>query len=318
MSSSIYIIHENKEWIPPFDRAFKKAGITYKEMYLDAGFIGLDSLPPDGVFWSRLSASSHTRNHAFSKEFGRAVLAWLETNNRIVVNGSNVLELEVSKVLQNLALKKTGIKTPKTIACFGKDSLKANAKNMNLPFITKHNQGGKGLGVRKFESIAEFNAYVDSARFEESADSITLLQEFIETKAPFITRAEFIGGEFFYAVRVDTSDESFELCPAEACKIDSKAKQNLAAATCDISASHKFSLCLDITKDTPIIKILMRFLKENNIKIAGVEFFVTKSDEVVVYDINTNTNYNPTIESSLNSNAADAVVAYLNNLKKVK
>ena len=35
---------------------------------------------------------------------------------------------------------------------------------------------------------------------------------------PLITRAEFIGGQFIYAVEVDTSD-GFELCPADACAV---------------------------------------------------------------------------------------------------
>ena len=33
---------------------------------------------------------------------------------------------------------------------------------------------------------------------------------------------EFVGGEFLYAVRVDTS-QGFELCPADACRIDDDA-----------------------------------------------------------------------------------------------
>ena len=33
-----------------------------------------------------------------------------------------------------------------------------------------------------------------------------------------ITRAEFVGGRFLYAVEVDTSS-GFELCPADACTV---------------------------------------------------------------------------------------------------
>lgn len=163
-SQGIYIIHENPEWIPPFKKAFDRAGVKFSEILLTQGGITLDSIPPQGVFWSRLSASSHTRDNAFSKEYGRALLAWLESYGRCVINGSSVLELEVSKVKQALLLesffKSQGyeFKTPQTLAVFGKTDLinaaRIFAKNLgNKPFITKHNQGGKGLGVRLFENI---------------------------------------------------------------------------------------------------------------------------------------------------------------------
>jgi hypothetical protein len=53
-------------------------------------------------------------------------------------------------------------------------------------------------------------------------DGITLVQRYIRAPEPFITRVEFVGGRFFYAVRVDTS-QGFELCPADACQVDGAA-----------------------------------------------------------------------------------------------
>ena len=180
------------------------------------------------MFWSRLSASSHTRDNAFSKEYGRALLAWLESYGRKVINGSSVLEIEVSKVKQALLLESFfkaggyGFKTPKTLAVFGKTDLinatRSFAKD-NKPFITKHNQGGKGLGVRLFENIEEFKGYVELADFSLPIDGITLARV-CRIREAFITRCEFIGGKFHYAVRVDTSNGAFELCPADACQID--------------------------------------------------------------------------------------------------
>ena len=72
----IFILHENPEWIVPFAEAFEKAGVAFNEILLTQGSIDLDSPPPQGVFWSRLSASSHTRGNAYAKEYGRAILSW--------------------------------------------------------------------------------------------------------------------------------------------------------------------------------------------------------------------------------------------------
>lgn len=336
LTQGIYIIHENPEWIPPFKEAFDRAGVRFNEILLTQGGITLDSIPPQGVFWSRLSASSHTRDNAFSKEYGRALLAWLESYGRCVINGSSVLELEVSKVKQALLLESFfkaggyGFKTPQTLAVFGKTDLinaaSSFAKNLgNKPFITKHNQGGKGLSVRLFENIEEFRDYVESSEFELPIDGITLLQEYVESREAFITRCEFIGGKFHYAVRVDTSNGAFELCPADACQIDSldskadsskiAARPTLAGAACEVGAGDKFSLRKEIDSKSPIVRCLEQFLALHHIAVAGIEFIESVSGDIVVYDINTNTNYNSTLESKIRQSggvaAADRLVSFL-------
>lgn len=312
LEQGIYILHENEEWLPPFREAFKRAGLNFGEIDLSKGAINLDKEPPKGVFWSRMSASSHTRGHAFAKDYARAIFAWLARYNRRIVNPLSVLELEVSKVAQYLALNSAGFRTPKTLAAFGKADLSKIAQNLQTPFIIKHNQGGKGLGVRLFESFAEFEKCLNSSEFEQSADGIYLAQEYVKSKAPFITRIEFIAGKFHYAVRVDTSDGGFELCPAEACEIERKPK--LAAAACDIGA--KFSLRDEIKAEFPLVKKLENFLQAHKIEIAGVEFIENSQNELVVYDINTNTNYNKALEDTLRAQglqgAADRVVEFLN------
>lgn len=316
LQPKIYIIHENNEWIPPFAAAFKRAGVEFDEIYLVDGAIALDTPPPNGVFWSRLSASSHTRNHTFSKEYGRSLLRWLESYGRCVINGSNVLEFEVSKVAQYLALNKAGFKVPKTIATFSKQDLLQRAKELPTPFITKHNQGGKGLGVRLFENVGNLQEFVESSEFESSCDGIVLLQEYIESKEPFITRLEFIDGAFVYAVRVDTSNGAFELCPADACALE-QARPSFAGAACDVGSAQKFRLQEDIDSTHPLVVALEQFLQQHNIQIAGIEFMRNKQDELVVYDINTNTNYNSLVESALVAqgklSAADRVVQFLHN-----
>ena len=61
--------------------------------------------PPAGIFYNRMSASSHTRDHRYAPELTGAVLAWLKRHGRIVVNGERALQLEVSKVAQYEALR---------------------------------------------------------------------------------------------------------------------------------------------------------------------------------------------------------------------
>ncbi|WP_243062797.1 RimK family alpha-L-glutamate ligase [Humibacter sp. RRB41] len=299
----VYVIHENPEWFPPLKTAFDAEGVPVEEVLLVDGGIDLDAPPPPGVYWSRMSASADTRGHGYSKEYTRAVLSWLESWGATVVGGSRVLELEVSKVAQHALLRSGGVEVPRTTAAFGVGQLLARAREFEAPFITKHNQGGKGLGVRRFDSHAELEAHAASPDFEESADGIYLVQEYLRAREPFITRAEFVGGRFVYAVRVDTSAGSFELCPADACVVPD--------AVGEVSA---FSLRRKIDASHPLIRELEALLARAGILIAGVEFIETEDGRTVVYDINTNTNYNPDVEASSPVSGPRSIAAFLGGL----
>ena len=305
MSGKVYVIHENPQWIPPFAAAFEAEGVPFEEWLLTDGSIDLAVEPPDGVFWSRLSASAHTRDHAHSKEFGRAVLRWLASWGRTVINGADVLELEVSKVAQHAALRHAGIEVPRTVAVFGTDDLAAAAERFGAPFISKHNQGGKGLGVRRWDSVDDFTAWVAGPDFEHSPDGITLLQELLVARTPFITRAEFVAGEFVYAVRVDTSAGSFELCPAEACALP---------GADGVEPEPLFRIREEITAQHPLVQQYLAFLKDAGITVAGIEFIETVDGRFVTYDVNTNTNYNPDVEATAAVSGPRTIASFLGGL----
>lgn len=311
-AAAVHIIHDNPEWIAPFKEALDRLGVAHVEWLLPETTIDLAAEPPAGLFWSRLSASAHTRTDPHVKEYGRAVLDWLAAADRRVINGRDVYELEVSKVRQHRELAGRGFDVPRTAAAFGPRALVDAAGGFTPPFITKHNQGGKGLGVRRFDSHAELEAVADEfapGGANAPIDGITLVQEYVQPAQPFITRAEFIGGRFHYAVRVDVSGGSFELCPADACTIPG------AGADPDVEAVPQFDRREEITAGTPLISRLETLLADLGIEIAGVEFIETADGRQVVYDINTNTNYNPSVESaeqtSGRQSAADRIAEYV-------
>ncbi|KZE43734.1 ATP-grasp domain-containing protein [Rossellomorea marisflavi] len=278
----IHIIHENSEWTDHLIKRMDELGLDYEEWFLDKGMVDLTAAPPEGIFYNRISASSHTRDHRYAPELTESVLSWLELHGRKVLNGTRAIRLEVSKVNQYTALKKAGIAVPATIAAVGKEAIMDAARRLGAPsFITKHNRAGKGLGVQLFHSIEALESYVNSAEFDEPLDGITLIQEYIKSPDSSITRCEFIGGEFIYAVRVDTS-EGFELCPADACRIEDLA--------CPVGERPKFEIIKDFDED--IIDAYKAFLKENEIAIAGIQFIRDREGNLYTYDVNTNTNYN--------------------------
>lgn len=288
--SKVFILHENDEWLPPFRTALKAAGLDFEEWHLDEGVLSFDSQPPQGVFYSRMSASAHTRGHTHAPSYTQHVLNWLELNGRRVVNGSRALYLEVSKVAQYAALQAAGVRTPRTRIAVGKDAVLPAALAFDeLPLILKPNRGGKGLGVQLFQDLESIAAYLDSPAYEEPVDGTWLIQQYIRPAEPFITRAEFIGGRFHYAVRVDTS-QGFELCPADACAIGDV----LCPATPDLEEAPKFQITTDF--DPALIKTLEKVLADNGVEVAGIEFIRDIQGNLYTYDINTNTNYNNAAE----------------------
>lgn len=311
--SKIYVIHENSEWTEHLFKRLEELELPYEDWNLVRGTVDLTSVPPEGIFYNRMSASSHTRGNRFAPELTSAVLSWLEHHGRVVINGSRALQLEVSKVLQYLELEKYGIKTPKTIAAVGREEILKAAKEFGTKkFITKHNRAGKGLGVQLFTSVDALQNYIDGDSFEEPVDGITLLQEYIESPESFITRSEFIGGKYFYAVRVDTS-EGFELCPADACAID-----DLFCPVGEESAKPaKFQIREGF--EHPIFEKYERLLAANDIKIAGIEFIQDKEGQIYTYDINTNTNYNSEAEANRGIYGMLEIAKYLGGeLKKLE
>src|SRR6267154_121104 len=195
----IYVIHENSAWLEPLAAALDRQALPWRDWFLDRGVFDLSRPPPEGVFYNRMSASSHTRDHRYAAELTASVLAWLEQHKRRVVNGS---------------------RAPDTILVAGNELLADAARQRfgNGPFILKPNRGGKGLGVRLFRTLDALGDYLDSPDYAPPVDGLHLLQQYIRAPVPLITRAEFVGRRFMYAVEVDTSD-GFELCPADACEV---------------------------------------------------------------------------------------------------
>lgn len=304
----VYVIHENDPWVEPLRREFAARDVPYDEWFLDRGILDLRAAPPAGVFYNRMSASSHTRDHRFAAEYAGAVLAWLKRHGRIVVNGERALQLEISKVAQYQALAAFDIETPPTIAVVGKEHIAEAADRHGFPLILKHNRGGKGLGVRLFLSAAALAEHLGSRDFEEPVDGITLVQRYIKAPEPFITRVEFVGGEFLYAVQVDTS-QGFELCPADACNVEAAA----AAGACPADApGEKFRILREFSH--PLIPRWRAFLAANDIGVAGVEFIVDEAGRAFTYDINTNTNYNADAEAKDGRRGMGEIARYLGGL----
>ena len=305
----IHVIHENAAWLEPLAKALEAEGLPWRDWFLDRGVFDLSRPPPKGLFYNRMSASSHTRGHRYAAELTASVLAWLARHGRRIVNGPRALDLEISKARQYAALEAAGIRTPRTVLVAEKAALipALRAHFGGGPAILKPNCGGKGLGVRLFHSADALAAYLDGPDYEAPVDGLHLLQQYVRAPAigptgPLITRAEFIGGRFLYAVEVDTSD-GFELCPADQCAVDD------AFCPAGEEPRAKFTIIDEI--DPELKRRGEAFLAANGIKVAGIEFIRDSEGATYTYDVNTNTNYNPEAEARAGRSAMTELARFL-------
>ena len=130
-----------------------------------------------------------------------------------------------------------------------------------------------------------------------------MLQEHLRAERPVITRAEFVGGRFFYAVEVDTS-AGFELCPADVCAVDGPAAAPPAP---------RFRI-LEEGIEPGLRAKLEAFLAANGTEVARIEFIRATDRRVLAYDVNTNTNYNPEAEAKAQKFGMRAIARHLDGL----
>lgn len=294
----IHVLHENDAWSAPLFEALEARGLPYASWHLAEGAVDPHALPPDGVFYNRMSASAHTRGHRHAPELTRQVLAWLEAHGRRVVNNSRALALEIDKMAQYAALEAAGIRVPWTRAAVGREAVLRTARALGeTPFVLKPNRGGTGAGVQLVADADELAAILDDPATEQPLDGTWLLQQYVRPTEPTITRCEFIGGRFYYAVEVDTS-QGYNLCPADVCSVPGE--------------REKFEVIEGF--EHPVLERYAAFLAANGIEIAGIEFIRDAAGELYTYDVNTNTNYNGRAEARAGVSGMGRIADYLGGL----
>lgn len=285
----VEIIYENKDWLPFFESALEEIGVKCRLNFIEE--LELDVLqPPDDILYlNRISPSSHTRGHNNAVIRGEQYLEHLHAFNRQVINGARSLDFEMSKINQYQLLKKFGLAYPVTFFGSEVETLLNLAERVPFPMVTKHNRSGKGLGIHKFDSLQELQVYLRSDQYQEPPDGILLLQEYIKPKNDRITRVEICDGKLVYAFHSSTI-QGFELCPADACRIDTP--KGIAAAP-DADAPL-FNWIEDF--DHPIVKKYIELCAYAGFDMAGIEFVEGENGALYTYDINGTTNYSPDVE----------------------
>jgi glutathione synthase/RimK-type ligase-like ATP-grasp enzyme len=302
---TIHVLYENPAWLPPLLEGLAAERFTEVRLVeLNQGLIDPLEPPPEGIWINRISPSSHTRGHAGTIELGREVLFWLEAHGRRVINGLDAFELELSKLRQDLVLNRWGIRTPRTVLALGRDSILAAATTFDGPFITKHNQGGKGLGIRLFNSVDALATWIDDPAFDPGPGGKIILQQYIQSPEPYITRVEIVGGRFLFAMRSNT-EQGFELCPSDACQVQAQPD------VCPADGSGSKFAPSPLRAEDSIVQQYVAMCRGEGIDVAGIEFVEDAHGNRYTYDINGTTNYSGVLGQQIGIDGMREVARYL-------
>lgn len=304
----VHVLYENPDWLPPLLSALEEEGFEHRLIAVRHGLI--DGVPEPGIYLNRMSPSSHTRGHTESVDLTREILAWLEFHGARVVNGLSAFELEMSKMRQFRALTKYGILTPRTGLAVGPEHLVTLSRTFDGPFITKHNRGGKGLGIELFQSADELAGRLERGEFDFGPNGQVIIQEYIDAAEPHITRVELVGGRMILAMESST-EEGFELCPSDVCQLEAARKKS--PDNCPIDGGAKFRPS-PLSAEDPLVSRYIALCAGEGIELAGIEFVEDREGRRFTYDINGTTNYNQTLGREIGVDGMQELARYLRHV----
>ena len=100
---------------------------------------------------------------------------------------------------------------------------------------------------------------------------------------------EVLGGKFLYAIKVYTTGDSFNLCPADICQAEDGTP---ADASCPVEAPKQGLTVAAATPPADAIRDVERILAAAAIDVGGVEYIVDDRDgQRYYYDINALSNF---------------------------
>ena len=294
----IAIYHEHPDWFRPLFSELERRGVPFAR--LDAAHHRYEpgaARPPYSLLFNRMSPSAWRRGVGHGIFYTAQYLDQLERHGVRVVNGTRAFLTEISKARQLALLDSLGLAFPRARVIHEPRQAPAAANGLRFPIVVKPNIGGSGAGVRRFDTIEALQAAAGLAGQDPGAETLdlgldhtALVQEFLPARDQRIVRVETLGGKYLYAIRVYTTGETFDLCPADICRgLDGA---DLERAACPVDAPKNGLKVEGYTPPPAIIAEVERIVAAAGIDIGGIEYLIDeRTGEHVYYDINALSNF---------------------------
>ena len=162
------------------------------------------------------------------------------------------------------------------------------AQGLTFPIVVKPNIGGSGAKMIRFDTPEQVRASVEQGIIDLGIDDTGLVQEYLPAQGDSIVRVEILGGEFLYAIRLFLSEDEFNLCPADCCRVP-EAEEELGLAD---GISGRGVPVEAYQPPRQVIEQVKAITSEANLDAGGVEYLVNERDgEIYFYDINALSNF---------------------------
>ncbi len=306
---AIAIYFEHPDWFRPLFAELDRRAAPY--LKIDARCHSYDATSREkkyALLFNRMSASAYLRGHEQSIFFTRGFLAHVEGTGTRVINGHEAFSIEISKAAQLSLLQSLGVPYPNSRVINCVDASRGAAVTLGFPLIIKPNVGGRGAGIVRLNSAAELEGAIAGGQVDLGIDSTALVQEFIPARGGYITRVETLGGKFLYAMKVFTTGENFNLCPAEICQTEKAA----IAGACLVDGPKAGLKIEPYEPPADIIETVERIVAAAAIDVGGVEYITDDRDgRVLFYDINALSNFVADAPRILGFDPHERLVDYL-------
>jgi hypothetical protein len=285
------VYHEHPDWFRPLFAELDRRGLPTVRLDPRAHFYdpGADDARFALVF-NRMSPSAYLRGGVQGMFFTLHYLAHLERLSVPVVNGHSAFTYETSKALQLTLLESLGLPYPRARVINHASRAAEAARGLRFPVVVKANVGGSGAGIVRFDSAADLARAAAEDRLNFGIDHTALVQEFVPARAGHITRVETLGGRFLYAIKVFTTGDTFNLCPADICQRSDGVE--LERSACPVDAPRSGLKVEAYEPPASVIEAVERIVQAADIDVGGVEYMVDDRDgRLMYYDVNALSNF---------------------------
>lgn len=288
----IGIYHEHPDWFRPLFGELERRGTPY--VRIDATRHSYDATNGDGrefgLVFNRMSPSAYLRGRSHNILYTLNYLAHLEQLGVRVVNGLHAFRVETSKALQLALLKSLGLPFPAARVINHASEAPKAAEGLRFPVVVKANIGGSGAGIVRFDRPEDLARAVGEGRLDLGLDQTALVQEFIPARDGHITRVEVVDSTYLYAIKVYSSGDTFNLCPADICQTSDGVE--LTRGACPVDAPKNNLRVEGYTPPRDVITAVERIMRAAEIEVGGVEYMVDDRDgQLYYYDINALSNF---------------------------
>jgi hypothetical protein len=287
MTKPIAIFYEHPDWFRPLFNELDRRKLAY--LQLDGAqhqYDPADGDPEFSLLFNRMSPSAYLREHSQGIFYTLNYLAYLEQLGVRVINGRQAFTVEVSKALQLSLLKSLNLPYPRARVVNHASQVVDAARDLRFPVLVKANVGGSGAGVFLYQSPEA----LQEAEIDLGFDQTALVQEFIPARDGHITRVETLGGKYLYAIKVFSTGDTFNLCPADICQTTEGVELNRAA--CPVDAPRSGLKVEGYTPPAEVIADVERIVQAAQIDVGGVEYIIDDRDgSILYYDINALSNF---------------------------